>query len=178
MIHSSDPPDPWAGYRRCLTDIPACSHLLILQDDAQPCANFPSAVERIAARNLHTPVCLFMGAAPASTAAQARRAWLKGRRYTPLLNASFVPLVACLWPREVAKKFLEWSETGRTTRADDGNAARWMRVAKQPFLVSVPSLVEHNDFTPSVKGGRQHKPGAESWRRAVLLADDGLAYEW
>ena len=31
-----------------------------------------------------------------------------------------------------------------------------MRRTKQPFLVTVPSLVEHNDFVPSVKGGREH----------------------
>ena len=49
---------------------------------------------------------------------------------------------------------------------------------KQPFLCTIPSLVEHNDFTPSVKGGRQHAYGKESWRRALFLAQDGLDYEW
>ena len=53
-----------------------------------------------------------------------------------------------------------------------------MRRTRQPFMVTVPSLVEHNDFTPSVKGGRQHLPGKEAWRRAVLLAADGLDYIW
>ena len=109
-----------------------------------------------------------------------RRAWLKGRRYTPLLNTPFVPLVAVLWPKAVAETFLEWSGgwKHKMTRADDGNAGRFMRTTKQPFLVTVPSLVQHNDFVPSVKGGREHKPGAEAWRQAVLLADDALDYEW
>jgi hypothetical protein len=177
-VHESIPPDPWAGYKQCLKDIPECSHLLIIQDDALPCVNFPAAVGQVAERHPHTPVCLFLGGAPASTAAQARRAWNKNRRYTPLLNSTFVPLVAVLWPREKAEAFLHWSRSARTTRADDGNAARWMRTAKQPFMVSVPSLVQHNDFTPSVKGGRQHAYGKEAWRQAVLLAEDGADYEW
>jgi hypothetical protein len=176
--HSSIPPDPWAGYVECLKNLPECSHILIIQDDAIPCDNFPDALALVAHRHPSTPVCLFLGGAPSSTAAQARRAWNKGKRYTPLLNTTFVPLVATLWPREVAQAFLEWSRSAKTTRADDGNAAKFMRRTKQPFMVTVPSLVQHNDFVESVKGGRQHAFGKEAWRQAVLLAQDGLAYEW
>ena len=176
FAHSSDPPNPWENYRACLSDLPsAYQHILIIQDDALPCPNFAEALELVAARHLSTPVCLFLGAAPASTAQMARRAWLKGRRYTPLLNTSFVPLVAVLWPRAKAKEFLEWSETARKiTRADDNNAARWMRKAKQPVMVTVPSLVQHNEDVPSVKGS----DNSGSWCRACLLAEDGLAYDW
>jgi hypothetical protein len=101
---------------------------------------------------------------------------LRGERFVSLTSASFVPLVAVLWPLRVAQAFLHWSHTAKTTRADDGNAARWARRTKQQFLVSVPSLVEHNDFTPSVKGGRDHIPGAESWRRALFLSKDGSEF--
>jgi hypothetical protein len=177
-VHESIPPDPWAGYRQCLKDIPECSHLLILQDDALPCTNFPEALRQVAERHPDVPVCLFLGGAPSSTAAQARRAMVKGRRYTPLLNSSFVPLVCTLWPKRCAEAFLDWSRSSKTTRADDGNAARFMKATKTPFLVSVPSLVEHDDGQPSVKGGRTHTPWKESWRRAVLLASDGLDYDW
>jgi hypothetical protein len=45
-------------------------------------------------------------------------------------------------------------------------------------MVTVPSLVQHNDFVESVKGGRPHEFGKEAWRQAVLLAQDGLRYEW
>lgn len=176
--HSSIPPDPWSGYKACLSNLPDCSHVLIVQDDAQPVPNFGEAVRRIAERHPSVPVCLFMGAAPASTAVQLSRGMMKGRLYQPLLNTSFVPLVACLWPKAAAESFLEWSRSNRTTRADDGNAARWMRRTKQPFLVTIPSLVEHNDYVPSVKGGRDHKPGAESWRHALFLAEDAAHYDW
>lgn len=109
---------------------------------------------------------------------RAKRAVLKGGRYVPLHVSSFVPLVAVLWPVEKAQEFLEWTDTHKTSRADDGNAAKWARATKQEIRVCVPSLVEHNDFTPTVKGGREYVFGAERWRRALLLAEDGLAYEW
>jgi hypothetical protein len=109
---------------------------------------------------------------------------MRKERYVPLRNTTFVPLVAVLWPVQVAQKFLEWAESTprKITRADDGNAARFMRYTRQQFLVSVPSLVEHNDFVPSVNGGprqaRKHKPGKEAWRHAHLLAEDAALYEW
>lgn len=99
-------------------------------------------------------------------------------RYLPLGPAPFVPLVAVLWPAQKAKLFLAWSERGRMSKADDSNAARWMKAAKQPFMVTVPSLVQHDDGEPSVKGGRRHVPWQEGWRQALLVADDALAYDW
>jgi hypothetical protein len=54
-----------------------------------------------------------------------------------------------------------------------------MRQTKQEFLVAVPSIVEHNDFTPTVKGGtRRESHGKASDRVAVLLADDARDFEW
>lgn len=179
FIHESDPPDPWANYRRCLAKIPdKFSHVLVVQDDVIPKLGFVDAVTRIAERHPDTPVCLFMGALPSSTASQVRRA-KPDVRYVPLTVGSFVPLVAVLWPTHVARAFLDWSSTARgMTRADDGNAAKWVRATRQQILVSVPSIVQHDDEEPSVKGGRGHVPWAESWRQALLLADDATAYEW
>ena len=179
FLHESDPPNPWEGYKRCLSGLPEASHILIVQDDAQPCMNFAPALEQIAERHPTIPVCLFMGSQPGSAATKARRVMIRGViRYIPLGPASFVPLVAVLWPKEKAKEFLRWSRSGHTTRADDGNAARWMKTTKQQIMVTVPSLVEHDDFQPSVKGGREHIPWTESWRRALFLASDGLDYQW
>jgi hypothetical protein len=173
-VHESVPPSPWAGYRECLKNLPECSHILIIQDDALPCAHFPVNLKQVAERHPDVPVCLFLGGAPASTAAQARRAMLKERRYTPLLNSTFVPLVATLWPRAVAESFLEWSRSHKTTRADDGNAAKFMRTTKTPFLCTVPSLVQHDESVPSVKG----PSSGGNWRRALFLAEDALDYQW
>jgi len=76
--------------------------------------------------------------------------------------------------------FAEWAETApRLTRADDGNVARWMKQTRQEFLVAVPSIVEHDDFTPTVKGGtRKESKGLAKDRVALLLADDARHYQW
>ncbi len=178
-IHSSDPPDPWAGYRECLSDIPdGFDHVLVVQDDAIPCEGFAAAVEQIARRHTDDPVCLFMGAFPSSTATRVRRS-KPDVRYVPLGPTSFMPLVCVLWPVASARSFLTWSNTAaRMTRADDGNAARWVRATKQQVWVTTPSIVQHDDGQPSVKGGRNHVPWAEGWRQALLLADDASRYDW
>ncbi len=178
LVHSSDPPDPWANYRRCLDYDGEASHLVVVQDDAIPAAGFADAAVRIAERHPDDPVCLFMGAMPASTAALVRRA-KPDVRYIPLNLSSFMPLVCVLWPTQVAREFLDWSSTARgMTRADDGNASRWLRATRTQVMVSVPSIVQHDDGEPSVKGGRKHVPWAEKWRQALLLADDAAAYDW
>jgi hypothetical protein len=179
LLHESDPPDPWAGYRQCLTNIPdECSHLLVVQDDAIPAPGFPDAVRKITDRHPDTPVCLFMGSLPSATAAVVRRQ-KPDVRYVTLAPASFMPLVCVLWPTQAARRFLQWAATSRkVTRADDGNAGRWVRTTRQHVLVAVPSLVEHDDYVPSVKGGRVHKPGMESWRRALMVAADAADYDW
>jgi hypothetical protein len=101
----------------------------------------------------------------------------KGRRYIPLGTAAFVPLVAVLWPRRKAVEFAWWARNAKgITRADDGNAAKWMRRTKQQIMVSVPSLVQHDDSQPSVKGGRTHTPWKEHWRQALFLSEDGSEF--
>ena len=181
FVHQSDPPDPWSGYKRCLTDIPSeVRHLLVVQDDAIPVAGFAAAVGRIAERHPNDPVCLFMGALPASTATLVRRA-KPDVRYVPLMPAAFMPLICVLWPADVARSFLTWTETARgMSRGDDNNAGRWYRSCsrRQQVWVTVPSLVRHDDGQPSVKGGRAHTPWAESWRQALFLAANGDDYEW
>ena len=179
MEHTSQPPDPWAGYKRCLTDLPDCSHVLIIQDDAVPVPGFVHSLIQMADKWPDNPVCLWMSAIPASAAVRARRAMGK-QRYIPLGPSNIVPLVAVLWPRQAAVEFLHWSETAaRLTRADDGNAARWMRQTKQQFMVTVPSIVEHDDFTPTVKGGtRRESHGKSRDRMALLLAEDARDYQW
>lgn len=178
FAHESSPPDPWENYKRCLDYRGAASHLLIVQDDCIPAPGFVDAAKKIASANPDTPVCLFMGAFPASTATRVRRAKPEVR-YVPLGLTSFMPLVCVLWPSHVARAFFDWSTTARgMTRADDGNAARWLRATRQQVLVAVPSIVQHDDGEPSVKGGRDHVPWAESWRQALVLADNATSYEW
>ncbi len=120
-----------------------------------------------------------MSAIPASCAGRVRRSFPK-QRYVPLGPTNIFPLVAVLWPRACAVAFAEWAETAsRLTRADDGNAARWARQTRQEIMVAVPSICEHDDFTPSVKGGtRGESQGKASDRVALFLAEDARAYTW
>jgi hypothetical protein len=177
--HASSPPNPWDGYQKCLADIPSCSHLLILQDDAIPVPGFADALEVVAQTHPERPVCLWMSAIPASCAGRILRSFPK-QRYVPLGPTNIVPLVAVLWPRARAVEFAEWAETAALlTRADDGNVARWARQTRQEFMVAVPSIVEHDDFTPTVKGGdRKESHGKARDRVALFLADDARDYEW
>lgn len=180
LAHASDPPDPWANYLRCLSDLPLCSHVLIIQDDAIPVPGFSEALVQIAATNPERPVCLWMGAIPANAAGRARKAYGR-QRYIPLGPAKFVPLVAVLWPYRCAIDLWEWAQTASDlviTRADDGNVGRWMRERKVEFQVCVPSVVEHDDWTPSVKGGIPETQGKDRNRVALFLADDARDWEW
>lgn len=175
--HHSQPANPWAGFRLCLTDLPECDHVLTIQDDAIPVPGFVDAIQEIAATT-NAPVCLWLSNLPASAASRARKAFGK-QNLIPLGPAPFVPLVAVLWPRQAAVDFLEWADSVPRvmTRADDGNVARWVRATRQEFMVTVPSLVEHDDFTPSVKGGGPQASGGRNRTRvALLLADDARDY--
>jgi len=177
--HASVPPNPWAGYLQCLQDLPECSHVLVVQDDAIPAPGFADVLPLIAARHPERPVCLWMSSIPAACAGRARRA-RPGLRYIPLGPTNIVPLVAVLWPCQLAINFREWAQTAsRLTRADDSNVARWMRHNKVPFMCAVPSIVEHDDFTPTVKGGtRKESKGKSRDRVALLLAEDARQYDW
>ena len=179
-LHSSDPPDPFAGYRACLTEIPdGCKHLLVIQDDAVVCRNFAGAVDSISYSNPDTPVCLYLGGFPQGSASKFRRALIHKKPYITLLRSPIVPLVAVLWPVQKAREFLEWTNTARRmTRADDGNAGKWRNDTNQEIRVAVPCLVDHPDMEPSVKGGRKSSQGKDPLRRALHVSEDGLKHNW
>lgn len=183
--HESDPPNPWAGYQRCLTDIPAgVSHLCVIQDDALVCPNFGPAVEQIAQSNPDVPVVLFLGGFPQGAARLFMRALLRKQPYINLLPSPIVPLVAVLWPKARAEEFLSWASgpvklPGHPNpRADDGIAASWMKKTRQEVRVCVPSLVNHPDMVPSVKGGQKANWGTNRMRVALVVAADGLDHTW
>ncbi len=184
LIDRGNMPSPWRGYRACLSSIPDCTHLLIAQDDCVPCLNFAPAVERIAERNLNDVVVLFLGGYPQGTAGRFRQALRRKETYIWMRRAPIIPLVAVLWPKAKAQEFLEWTGSGvtlpghPTPRADDGIAGMWARDTRQQIRVAVPSLVEHPDLVPSVKGGQRSHWGKDPQRRAVSVAVDGLTYDW
>ena len=188
MVHSSDPPSPWAGYKLALSDLPpAVTHALVIQDDATVCANFPLAVERIAAANPDKPVCLFVPGSARWLIKNYLEAMRSHRPYVDMHPSSFMPVVAVLWPRHKAEEFLEWCQTAKIPgirtpwRSDDAVAGAWMRLTRQSVKATVPSLVEHPDNVEPVKG-KSHRAafGKDKGRVALwyIGSDDPLEIEW
>lgn len=95
--------------------------------------------------------------------------------------SNVVNTIAILWPVDKAREFLKWTETVRpinlSSRADDGNIAFWVKRTRQAFLVTCPSIVEHDYTQPSVKGGNR-KWEKDRGGRAFALAEDASAYVW
>lgn len=186
-LHSSDPPNPWEGYKQAIADPPDCTHLLVLQEDTQVCRNFPPAVEKIAAAK-SDPVCLFLAWLPPNVAVDAMRASIAGERYIRYRPSSkFCPVVAILWPIEALERFKAWAACsplpGRPTPAsDDAIVGEWYKRNQkaETIWVTVPSLVEHPDNVESVKGRRNEVWGQDKGRVAALFigGDDPLQYDW
>jgi hypothetical protein len=147
----------------------------VLQDDALPVPGFVPALLAIAQAQPSTPVGLFLSALPSGTASYARRAHARGQRYAHVYpNSNVVHTVAVLWPVDKAREFMDWAENVifLKERADDGILARWVRRTGQPFLVTVPSIVEHSDV-PSTKGSSNVRG-----LKALFLAEDASGYVW
>lgn len=175
-------PSPWRTYRECLArPAPAgTSHLLVLQDDVLLCRRFLEVAAELARPE---PVALFLGGAPAVSAGRASRA--PRGSLVALVPAEFVPVVALLWPVEVAESFLAWCGEHRlpgdpAPRSDDAVVGRWARRTGQVVYAATPSLVEHPDVEPSlirkkVGAGRIKWRVAHDW---IGPEADPFVYAW
>jgi hypothetical protein len=189
-IHSSEPPSPWEGYKQALRsgleDPSEPTHLLVLQDDVQVCSSLPLAVERITEAIPNEPICLFLSWLPRNVSAQALRDMQRGARYTEINRASFIPVVAMIWPVAKAHDFLSWAETATLPgirgicRSDDAAVGHWLMSTRQRIWVTNPSLVEHPDNTPSLIG-RRAMWGKDKGRCALYWIGEGadpLDLDW
>lgn len=150
-------PDPgkdrtnsWTTYRLCLAHAPDDGHLLVLQDDVEPCRNLVAAAEQIARYFPQGVVCLWHGKQPTRGAIQYRIAAGEGCRYVVIRAQPWVPLVATLWPARLARQLATWSDANpirlRQVRADDGVVALYLSaVNRVSVYATLPSLVEHPD---------------------------------
>ena len=185
VTHESDPPSPWAGYQKCLTNIPSsCTHLVVVQDDTVPSPRFAKAVRQIAKAKPDHPVCLFLARLPRDASVEAGRALGQNRRYVQLSLRSFLPVVAVLWPRHKAEEFLKWTEDNAILpgvrgepRSDDAVGGRWKMVTRQTVYACVPSIIEHPDEADSTIGKRGRHSTAAA-RTAAFIADDAGGYDW
>lgn len=176
--------NPWRGYQLCLTDIPDCSHVVIVQDDAIVCDDFTDTVERVISARPDQPICLFLhGGDFLRTLKQAAQLRGNGARFVPLYFRDLMPVVAVAWPKQHAEHFLEWSKTAklpgmpRPVRSDDACAGAWMREARVQVLACMPSIVQHPDDVPSTIGKR-HMGGADKGRAAWWFDRSAGSYDW
>ena len=165
--------DAWRVHRACLEAMPAsASHLLVLQDDALPVANFAERFLAALEQQPDAVLCLFTPGF-----GYLRRSILEARAaglsFLPLRVGAFVPCVAVSYPRAFVEGLLRWAhehENGRQRRqlrgADDGVLAFYCRQARRQPLLMVPSIVEHDESVASI--GKLHRR-AGPHRRAALL---------
>ena len=150
-----DPPNPWKGYLACLAEPPACTHLLIVQDDAIVADNLTPALEKLLQVEYEVPVCLYLGGVPMRTKKAALQNGRDGRHWVDIHQGDWLPVVAVLWPRQLALDFHAWGTDPNRLRqrngeifqerSDDSMGGRWMRQTQQRVVATIPSLVEHPD---------------------------------
>jgi hypothetical protein len=137
-------------------------------------------------RHPTSPIVLFLAALPGRWKAYALKAMRQDSRYVTLRISSneFFPVVATVWPIGLAAELAYWAEhspyklAGREPRSDDAMTAKFLVKRKQDIVITVPSLVQHPDLVPSIKGRDNRAWGKDRGRVALLMAEDGLAYNW
>lgn len=169
--------NPWRGYKKCLADLPSCSHVVVLQDDTIALPGLLDALPLVADAHPDNVICLFLGGAPRRTAALARRAHQQGAAFCRLHPNDFLPVVATMWPKHKAESLLAWAAENplrlghREPRSDDAVCGRWMKFHREAVLCTVPSLVQHPDDVPSTIG-RNARSGADANRVAAVWDPD------
>jgi hypothetical protein len=165
----------WRTHRLCLEQVGDASHLLVIQDDAWPCDGFDEAVVSAVEERPEAVVCLFTPGASNALRAfeQARR---RGDRWVPWRAGPYVPLVATVYPAEVARAIPAFADSRKihVGRADDAVIATYVRAHRIPVYCTVPCLVQHRDELPSVMR-MPHGRGA-THRLAAWYREDGGAW--
>lgn len=185
-------PSCWRCFRACLDAIPPdCSHVLIIEDDVTVCNDFAQGLEQIVAVRPDDLLALWVSENHGRAATEIRGhqphrsrqcRWLR-------LEPNCVPVVALLFPRELAERFREWAalkpadwsewETSypATWRWLDDNLAVTDFIVEERLrlLAPMPSLVEHPDVEPSVLTGQ---PGRGRTGYRYIGPRSPLSFDW
>jgi hypothetical protein len=158
--------NPWTTYRECLrVGLDAqlsdkATHLLVIQDDALPVERFAARVQAVVAERPGELLCLYVPELPAYMGRAMHIAHQKGEAFATIPGGMFTPLVAAVWPAWMAAECLAWAAATPTSvsrRCDDAQVARFLRARRYRALGVVPSLVEHDEQTPSTLGLGRYK---------------------
>lgn len=165
---------PWRCYLACLEAAAASGtdSTLVLQDDALLCHDFLATVHNVIAARPESMIDLFIPGTDLGGRQVVLKACYAGKNWARLDRAHFVPVVALIWPRADVKALLAYVEAKPFPLkrwCDDANVAQFCRATRREVWATVPSLVEHDDFTPSVIGAA-HTNGRNPTRIAACWA--------
>lgn len=162
VVTDPDPgavPSPWRTYRRCLELTPPdATHRVILQDDVLLAEPFTELVEAVVQARPDNPICLFVAPQFIRGADAVRHAVANGQVVARLPKHHYVPVVATVWPVQIARAILEWVDSrrqGPRWRADDAVVGGAISNLGVEAWASAPSLVEHPDDVESLMGWRR-----------------------
>jgi hypothetical protein len=162
---------PWRTMRALLEAAPdGATHRLAIQDDAAVCDYFREAVEAAVAARPDRLLIFFVGGRPEPHARAVLDACARDEAWAELDNDRWCPVVCACWPVGMIYELLAFvDEQAWADRfcADDEIIGRFLHRKRLRPLASVPSLVEHPDIVPSLKGRRRVYGGADPGRVAA-----------
>lgn len=158
----------WRTHRLCLENVPeTATHLLVLQDDCQPCDGFAQLVHAAIEERPDRIICLFIPGVGHLTR-RVNIARNRGDRWLEFPSITFVPLVAVIYPAAIAQAIPEFADARRINvgRADDAVVSTYCRAHHVTAVATLPCLVEHLDAAPSVMrmpSGNGHPHRLAAW---------------
>ncbi|MEU8566787.1 hypothetical protein AB0C51_00225 [Streptomyces pathocidini] len=132
---------------------PEATHHLVLQDDAAPCPTFFDLLEESIVA-LPEAAIAFFTSWNSRNGAVVRRGALLGARWARAAR-EYTPTVALLLPAEIARGFADYARRQSDDWPDDVVMQRYLRARGIPTYLTVPNLVEHDEF-PSVARNDHH----------------------
>lgn len=162
---------PWRVYLRCVTEPWDGTHLLVIQDDARPAEGFAQAALSAIRAAPDRVLCLFMQGTPPPVARAVRNG--RDGTFVELQYMTWLPAVATVWPRDMADGLALWGRSlavARRQRADDGVLWKYVK-SRGGALVTVPSIVQHDDVVPSIMVGAKRQ-SSDGWRSAARYMED------
>lgn len=126
-----------------------------MQDDALPCPDFAARALAAIEERPDRIICFFVpGLSNITRMVNIQRK--KGSRWLEFPLTSYVPLVATVFPVDIARRIVPFTDARRigANRADDAAVATFCRAQRITACATVPSIVQHDDDTASVMGMR------------------------
>jgi len=168
-------PSPWRTYRRALEEWLDgdydWSHLCILQDDVLVMPRFADELNLCVSEHPDRLLSLFTGRWPERTAISVLQAQDRGERWASVMPATWVSVVALVWPRRLAEALFRFVGSARwwtPMLADDEIIGRFCRASRIYVAHRIPNPVEHPDDVPSlVKDQRRNRRSVVPWTDTI-----------